>query len=150
MKEILLAIQNKMSEVISLQYIDEDWGQIKYYDSHPAVKFPFALIDFNQLSFDNLGIDRTATPANRQTANGTIAITIGNIKLTNTSHNAPLNQKNKAWEIWEIIESVHGCLHGWKPTEATGALTRTGLQRIVRSDGIQEYRITYSIGFTNT
>lgn len=149
MKEILLAIQNKLNEVAVLQYIDDDWGQIKYYDSHPAVKFPFALIDFSQLSFDNLGVDRAATPANRQTATGTITITVGNLKLTNTSLNAPLSQKIKAWEVWEIIESVHGCLHGWKPTDLTGALIRTGQQRIIRSDGIQEYRITYTIGMTN-
>lgn len=149
MKDVLQNIQNKLAEIPELKYIDEDWGQLDNYSPNPPTKFPFALIDITNVGYANLGIDRTATPQNRQTATGSVTITVGNLKLTNTGLNAPQLQKDKAWEVWDIIEKIHQKLHGFKPTNITGALIRNDLQRVVRDDGIQEYRINYTMGMTN-
>ncbi|KGO89749.1 hypothetical protein [Flavobacterium suncheonense] len=148
-KAILESIENRLSEISELKYVDEDWGQLDNYSPNPPTKFPFGLIDLTNISYSNIGIDRTLTPANRQNATGTITVTIGNIKITNSSARAPQGQKNNAWAIWDLIELVHAKLHGWHPTNLAGALIRTGQQRVIRDDGIQEYRITYSIGLTN-
>ncbi|MBP4139639.1 hypothetical protein [Flavobacterium geliluteum] len=149
MKAFLQAIQTKLATIAALQYIDEDWGQMDSYSPNPPTKFPCALIDITSLNFSNIGKDNSANPINRQLADGTITFILADIKLSNTSHRAPQSQKDNAWTIWTIIEDLHKTVHGWKPTEVSGALMRTGLKRIRRDDGIQEYQITYTIGFAN-
>lgn len=149
MKTFLEAIQSKLSTITALKYIDEDWGQMDSYSPNPPAKFPCVLIDITSLNFSNIGKNNNANPINRQLGDGTITFIIANLKLSNTSHQAPQSQKDNAWSIWTIIDDLHKVVHGWKPIQESGALMRTGLKRIRRDDGIQEYQITYSIGFGN-
>lgn len=149
MKPFLEVIQNKLATITALKHIDEDWGQMDSYSPNPPAKFPCALIDITSLNFSNIGKDNTANPINRQIGEGTITFILADLKLSNTSHRAPQSQKDNAWDIWTIIEDLHKTVHGWKPIEGSGALMRSGLKRIRRDDGIQEYQITYSIGFAN-
>ncbi|BFM42690.1 hypothetical protein CFS9_13310 [Flavobacterium sp. CFS9] len=149
MKAFLENVQAKMRNVSELKSIDEDWGQLDSYSPNPPAKFPCGLIDITNLIFSNIGKDNNANPIHRQTGEGTITFIIADLKLSNTSFHAPQSQKDNAWKIWEIIEKIHQEFHGWRPVELSGALMRTGLRRIRRDDGIQEYQVTYSIGFTN-
>lgn len=149
MKAFLETVQTKLEAVEALKYVDEDWGQLDSYSPNPPTKFPCGLIDITNLVFSNIGKDNTADPINRQMAEGTITIIIANLKLSNTNPRAPQTQRDNAWMIWTIIDEAHKKLHGWKPTEVSGALMRTSLKRIRRDDGIQEYQITYSVGFGN-
>ncbi|WP_281233489.1 hypothetical protein [Flavobacterium gelatinilyticum] len=149
MKTFLESVQEKLSKVTALKYIDEDWGQLDSYSPNPPAKFPCALIDITSLDFTNLGKDNSASPVNRQTGEGTITFIVADLKLSNTSHLAPQSQKDNAWSIWTIMEDLHKEIHGWRPVNTSGALMRVRHRRIRRDDGIQEYQITYSIGFTN-
>lgn len=149
MKAFLEAIQTKLATIPALKYIDEDWGQMDSYSPNPPTMFPCALIDITSMSFSDIGKDNSVNPINRQTADGTVTFIIGNMKLSNTSHRAPQSQKDNAWSIWGIIEDLHKAVHGWKPISESGALMRRSHKRIRRDDGIQEYQITYSIGFAN-
>ncbi|WP_395049417.1 hypothetical protein [Flavobacterium sp.] len=149
MKAVLKNIQDTLSTIPALKYIDEDWGQLDDYSPNPPTQFPLALIDIGSLQYSDIGKDRTATPQNRQMATGTIVISIANLKLTNTSARAPLTQKNQAWSIWDIVESVHTKLHGVVVGGSAGALMRTAMRKMKRDDGIQEYEVTYTIGITN-
>ncbi len=150
MKDIFIAIQQRLAESGKLKYIDEDWGQLDDYSPHPPTQFPLALVDVTDALFEEQGKDRQQLPVNRQTATTVVTITVADLKLTNTSHRAPQRQKENAWEIWDLIDDIHKVLHGWKPTDRTGALIRTSLKRVVRDDGIQEYRISYSLGISDT
>lgn len=149
MQDIIQAIQNKVAEVTTLKYVDEDWGQLDDYSPNPPAQFPCALIDIASLVFENTGRDNSATPINRQTAVGSITITIANLKLSNTSKRAPQAQKDNAWSVFGILDDVHKKVHGWKPTGTTGALMRKSHKRVRRDDGIQEYQIVYEISATN-
>lgn len=148
-KEVLQNIQNKLETIPALRYVDEDWGQLDDYSPHPPTQFPLALIDIGALQYSDIGKDTAATPQNRQMATGTIVISIANLKLTNTSARAPQPQKDKAWAIWDIVESVHAKLHGIPVGGTAGALMRTAMRKVKRDDGIQEYEVTYTIGMTN-
>lgn len=145
--EIILSIQDKLATT-SAKYIDEDWGQLDYYSPAP-VKFPCVLIDIVSANYQNLGMDKAATPANRQTAEATVSLTIANQKLTNSSHKAPMTQKNAAFEVKRLKQEIHAALHGWNPTAECSKLIRTSFQRIKRDDGIQEYAVNYSFAMTN-
>jgi hypothetical protein len=149
MKTILKSIQTKLSEVSELKYIDEDWGQLDYYSAHPPTQFPLALIEIATANYSNIGIQRQSSPQNRQMAQATLVITVANLKLTNTSLQAPITQQNQAWTIYDILESIHEKIHGFAPVENCSKLIRTGYKRIKRDDGIQEYELTYKLELSN-
>lgn len=146
MKDVIQAIQNKLSEVIGLKYIDEDWGQLDYYSPNFPVKWPCGLIDVVQVNYSETGRDRTKTPQNRQMGEGVLSIKLADLRLVNTGAKAPQSQKDNVWSIWVLIQEVHEILHGFRPTENTSALIRTGIRRVRRDDGVQEYDLLYSFG----
>lgn len=146
MKTILTAIKAKLNEVSELKYIDEDWGQLNYYGTDIPVQWPCALVQLSGGQFSNTGRDRRTTPQNRQEGVLTFEITVGKVKLTNSSNRAPINQQNSAFDIWELVEKVHQALHGWKPTENTGSLIRSSVSSMKREDGVQEKTIVYTCG----
>lgn len=148
-KEVLKNIQDKLAVIPALKYVDEDWGQLDDYSPNPPTQFPLALIDIGSLQYSDIGKDRSVTPQNRQMATGTIVISIASLKLTKTSARAPQTQKDQAWAIWDIVESVHVKLHGVFVGGSAGAMMRTAMRKVKRDDGIQEYEVTYTIGVTN-
>ena len=148
-KEVLQSIQDILTTIPGLLYVDEDWGQLDDYSPNPPTQFPLVLIDIGNLQFSDIGKDRSATPQNRQMATGTIVLSIANLKLTNTSARAPQPQKDKAWAIWDIVASVHEKVHGVVVGGSAGAMMRTVMRKVKRDDGIQEYEVTYTIGVTN-
>ncbi len=148
-KEVLKSIQDILTPIPGMRYVDEDWGQLDDYSPNPPTQFPLALIDIGNLQYSDIGKDKTATPQNRQMATGTIVISIANLKLTNTSARAPQSQKDKSWAIWDIVASVHKKLHGVVVGGSAGAMMRTAMRKVKRDDGIQEYEVTYTIGMTN-
>lgn len=148
-KEVLQNIQNKLETIPAIRYIDEDWGQLDDYSPNPPTQFPLVLIDIGNLQFSDIGKDKSVVPQNRQMATGTIVLSIANLKLTNSSGRAPQTQKDKAWAIWDIVESVHAKLHGVAVGGSAGALMRTNMRKVKRDDGIQEYEVTYTVGMTN-
>lgn len=147
-QQIIEAIQTRL-EPLSIAYVDEDWGQLDYYSPNFPVKWPCTLIDVLNGQYENIGKDKTATPQNRQTAETMVSLTIANLKLTNTSGRAPQLQKNAGFNIWKLKQDIHELLHGWKPTEFSGALIRSNFQRVKRDDGVQELIVVYSLGATN-
>ena len=105
MKTILQNIQTKLREVTELKHIDEDCGQLNIFQ--PPVNWPCCLIDISTANYSNLGIDRNLQPINRQSGKFLIKLTLANLKLTNTSMNAPQSQKDQAWFIWDLAQKIH-------------------------------------------
>ncbi len=154
MKKIIQNVQAAIQSAINEQpeqyrylpkYIDEDWGQLDEYGSHPPVKYPCVLIDITNTTFSDIGRNRKKTPENRQEATADIIISVANLKLTNTSSKAPESQKENSLTIWKTVEFCHSVLHGFRPAENTGNLIRTQLKRVHRDDGVQLYEISYSL-----
>lgn len=143
MKQILQNIQNQLSGIEELKYIDEDWGQLDYYSPNMPVKWPCCLIDIQSGQFTNVSKDFNKAPKDRQNGSFAIKITLANLKLSHTSLRAPQEQKNKAWKIFELIEKIHQKLHGFSPAENCSKMLRTSFSRVMRDDGVQEYNIIY-------
>jgi hypothetical protein len=149
MKELLLNLETQLATVTAIQYIDEDWGQLDDYGPHTPVKWPCCLVDFADADYSDIGIDRSATPQNRQQAFGSITFNFANMKIGNSSKNAPINQKDQAYLLLGIIEDAHKKIHGFRPGVNSGSLIRKSFRRIKRDDGIQQYRVVYTIGLNN-
>lgn len=144
MKAIIAAAQAHLTTIAAIKFVDENTGQLDFYSPNHPVKWPCALIDVVNAKYSNIGIDRLAVPQNRQMGEFTLEIRIADVKLTNTSAMAPQQQQNQARSIWDIIEDVHAIFQGFRPTEMCGKLIRTGINRVAREDGIQEYVLMYS------
>ena len=149
MKQLLLNLETQLGTVTALQYIDEDWGQLDDYGPHTPVKWPCCLVDFADADYSDIGTDRSATPQNRQQATGSITFNFANMKIGNSSKNAPINQKDQAYLLLEIIEEAHKKIHGFRPEDNSGSLIRKSFRRIKRDDGIQQYRVVYTISLNN-
>lgn len=150
MTDILLSIQDKLiQEVSALKYVDEDWGQLDDYGPNAPVQWPCSLIDISAAQYTNLGQDRTAVPVQRQEGTVMISISFANLKLTNSSAKAPMGQKQKAFILAGIVEDAHKVLQGFRPVEKQGVLIRSSFGKVKRDDGVQLYKIIYSIGLHN-
>nr|DAN65394.1 MAG TPA: hypothetical protein [Caudoviricetes sp.]DAP62756.1 MAG TPA: hypothetical protein [Caudoviricetes sp.] len=149
MKTLLEKIQQKVSEIAELKHIDENWGQLDYYSPNMPVQYPCALIDVQQVQFTNLGKDITKKPLQRQIGTVQIKITVANMRLTNSSMQAPRRQKEEVWVIWGIIEKIHQQLHGVSLLPNVSPLIRTSQNRTLRDDGLQEYEVYYSCEMQN-
>ena len=149
MKTLLEKIQQKVSEIAELKHIDENWGQLDYYSPNMPVQYPCALIDVQQVQFTNLGKDITKKPLQRQIGTVQIKITVANMRLTNSSMQAPRRQKEEVWVIWGIIEKIHQQLHGVSLLPNVSPLIRTSQNRTLRDDGLQEYEVYYSCEIQN-
>lgn len=149
MKALLEKIQQQVSEITELKYIDENWGQLDYYSPNMPVQFPCALIDVQQVQFTNLGRDMSKKPVQRQIGQVVLKITIADIRLTNSSMQAPRAQKERVWAIWGIIEQIHKQLHGVSLLPNVSPLIRSSQRRTLRDDGVQEYEVYYSCEVQN-
>lgn len=149
MKTLLEKIQQKVSEIAELKHIDENWGQLDYYSPNMPVQYPCALIDVQQVQFTNLGKDITKKPLQRQIGTVQIKITVANMRLSNSSMQAPRRQKEEVWAIWGIIEKIHQQLHGVSLLPNVSPLIRTSQNRTLRDDGLQEYEVYYSCEVQN-
>ena len=149
MKTLLEKIQQKVSEIAELKHIDENWGQLDYYSPNMPVQYPCALIDVQQVQFTNLGKDITKKPLQRQIGTVQIKITVANMRLTNSSMQAPRRQKEEVWAIWGIIEKIHQQLHGVSLLPNVSPLIRTSQNRTLRDDGLQESEVYYSCEVQN-
>lgn len=139
MKTILEEIQAKLKP--HFPYVDENWGQLNL--PNPPVRYPCALIDCDNATFTNNGNNVRLIPNLRQEGLINIEITIGLLKLSNTSGNAPLIQKDRAWRIYDDIENAHKALQG--QTIGNGKLVRVNQRRVRRTDGMQEHRVIYTL-----
>lgn len=149
MKEILQNIQNRLSTITEIRYIDEDWGQIDYYSPNMPVQYPCALIDLASGQFTNISKDFSKQPNNRQIGDFSVKITLVNLRLSNTSLKSPQIQKDNTWGLFDLVEKIHQTLHGWRPKENCSKLLRNSFTRVMRDDGLQEYNIIYSFEVHN-
>lgn len=145
MQDLLLSITAKAASVPGIKYSDENWGQLQFYGNDCPVNWPCVLVDFASGQFTNNGYDYIENDLSQQGLLS-IEITVANIKLTNTSFKAPINQKQKGFEIWNLVNQVHEIMQGFKPLGNSGGLVRTTIQSVKRDDGVQEKRIIYTLG----
>lgn len=149
MTEILTAIQDKIKTIPGINYTDENWGQIDYYSPAMPVKWPCCLMDLNDGQFSNIGKDLEKKPSQRQNGSFSLRLTLADLKLSNTSGQAPKTQQNKAWKIYSLMEELHKALHGFSPAPNCSKLLRRGFQKVMRDDGITEFQILYEFQLQN-
>lgn len=141
MDKLIEAIQARLEvKIPELKYIDEDWGQMDFYEN-PPVKYPCALIEVQDADYTDDG-------ELRQRGRVMVVVKLYFMRLVNTSNRAPQTQKDEAHKHWQICEKVNQSLHGQDflpPGFAT--LTRKKMSPPIRRDGISNRNIGYIVEF---
>jgi hypothetical protein len=115
--------------VPELRWIDQDFGQLEYFEIRPEVSFPCALIDF--VSSQYSGISNLG-----QLGEVGINIRLGFAPFSQSYHAAPLDVKEKALEFYNIEQKVYEALQGWAPVKDGDNYT----QPLTRQSAVTEQR----------
>jgi hypothetical protein len=138
MEQIIDDVTTRLAlKVPALKYIDEDWGQLDFYQPHPPVKWPCALVDVVSATWTNSG-------HLQQLGLLQVKVRIADLRLSNSSQRAPLTQKVAADSIFVLLRNVYIALHGFTGGQNYSALIRTNNSRIRREDGVRIYEITFT------
>lgn len=137
MKQLLTNIIARLSEISTLKYVDENWGQADTTQPN-AVKYPMALIDVESIEWANLG-------NHVQDGHANIVIAVSAMRLSNTSKGAPSEQRERSFEFYDLLHAVHCKLHHWRPVENAGSMVRLSQRRIRTQNGIKTTEIIFRV-----
>jgi hypothetical protein len=139
MKQTLISIVERLSaQVPALRGVDENWGQLDGYAPSPPVKLPCALVDVEGVQWSDLG-------DLRQTGAAQVRVTVATLRLSSASAAAPEAQRQRAFEVIDLLADVHRALHGWRPPGNASRLTRTATRMARRDDGIRQYEVLFAL-----
>jgi hypothetical protein len=137
-----MAVQAKITEVTSIKWVDQNYGQLDSYDIKPPVLFPCALIDLVGFTYED-------QPDGRQRANGRLVISLSTAPYT-PSNNVTSNERvAKALNYYDIEEAVVAALHNWTPTPGADKLLRRSVDKVEREDNIRERTLQFEVSFTD-
>lgn len=143
MEQLLLDVQARLAaEVTALKYIDQDWGQLDYYNPNPPVKWPTALVEFDNAQWTNTG-------KLIQLGVASIRIRTADIRLVPSSAKASPLQKDLSMALVRITQDIHKALHGWTGHDSYTALIRTATRKLKRDDGLQLFDIMFTTEITD-
>lgn len=139
MKEVFKDIQERLKTIPEFRYVGEDWGQLNF--EQPPVDWPCALIDLGNAEFSAAGMKS-------QQVEAVVNITIADIRHQGVSSRLPLDQADKAFEIFDLIDKVNTLLHG-TGGEHYSRLCRISLKKMLREDAVREFVMSYKFGYTD-
>jgi hypothetical protein len=138
--KIYLGVQERLKEkVTALRFIDQDVGQLDFYNDRPPVAFPCVLIDINSGAFSNLG-------QGSQIYEGSLILRLAVPMWSSGSNLTPLDARKLAVQLYEIEQQIHEALHTWSTTE-WGIMTRLSATTERRDDPIRVRQLVYGLEF---
>lgn len=102
----------------SIKWQDQEFGQLEFYTTRPAVLFPCTLLDYDEWVFSE-------TSKGVQQGNGFLTVRLAFEPFTNTSGNVPLPRREVGMQFWELEREVFIALHGWSDGVFTRLLRRS-------------------------
>ena len=124
-KEVLMAVEDRLKEVEDLAYIAADWGQGD--KQPPAVKFPAVLLGMNREDVDeHLGVRSFV---------GKYELIVKLLMLT-------LNRDDR-YEVYDLVDRIKTALHS-KHIDDYFA-TYEGCQMYSREDGVKECVMNFRV-----
>ena len=126
---------------LGLKYIDKDWGQLNV--EQPAVGWPCALVDIEQVEYSNLG-------GGWQMADATIELTVANNRTNASSAHAPSTAKNLSYLTLELCDAIHLKLQGFNGTHSPSQyapLVRTSFYKDTDGLKFECYTMRYKTQF---
>lgn len=119
-----------------INWIDLDTGQLVYATLRPALDFPALLINVDYPQCDGIG------PGKQQRCYVEINLQVVFEVWNESNMNAPEEVREKALNMFDVIEQLHICLHGQK-IESGEQLFRASVRNEKREDGLKVFNLLY-------
>lgn len=140
MKHIFLEIQQRIKDKVpEVKWIDQDLGQLEFYTERPAVLFPCVLIDFDDITFSDMG-------NHAQICSCIVKLRVAFNVIQHSNSVTPQPQLSKALEIFDVMKKLHQYLHGWSGTNF-GELTRQRQSAEPREDNLRVYVMQFAVNY---
>lgn len=136
--QLFLSIQTRIkSAVPEIAWIDQDLGQIDWYQTRPPVSWPCVMIDFPETGYGDLsqGV-QWATPV--------IRIRLGFSPFSSANSVAPDISKEAALQFYEIENKLFKALQGFDGGGITQPMTRTSVVNEKRNDPYRVRQMTFT------
>lgn len=135
---IIKRIKDQVPEV---RWVDQDLGQLEYYEDRPPVAFPCVLIDFTSTNYDQL-------MQQVQTGNVIINCRLAFAPFSQSSNTAPQMVMDRALQYWELEMKLYQALQNWNPADdICQPLTRTTAATERREDALRVRVISFTTSF---
>lgn len=135
---IVKRIKEKVPEI---RWVDQDLGQIDFYEESPSVAWPCVLTDFNTTGYDPL-------MQQVQTGNVTINVRLAFAPFSQSSSTAPQAVMDKALQFWEIEMKLYQALQNWTPDDnICQPLVRISAATERRNDPIRVRTLVFTTAF---
>lgn len=138
-KSVLTAIETALKPNANIRYINEDWGQLDFYDQ-PPVLFPCVLLECEAVDF-------TSTGRRSQQAKGSVAVRVADVKMINQP-NAKALAETERFAFFDLLNEINKELHGLSGTDFA-PLSRRSMNRARRDDGIREFVLVYDVAYVD-
>lgn len=141
---VFLKVQERLTtEVPQIKWIDQDLGQLEFYQQRPAVVLPCVLIDTDETDYSDEG-------QNGQLANCVLIVRIALAAYTDAASVRPLMYKEKALEYYNLEHVVNRALHGWCDSRYFSPLMRRRGYKEKRDDNLRVRVLRYEFGFRDS
>lgn len=117
--QVLVKLQERIKEKVpEIRYIDQDLGQLEWYEIRPAVSFPCVLIDFNNTAYDQMQLDQ-------QQGNASFTLRLAFPQYSSSNSLTPDSVKEKALKYYEIENRLYKAIQGYDADGLMQPCTRT-------------------------
>lgn len=125
--------------VPALRWIDADEGQLNFSDSRPPIAFPGCLVEMTVPGCENMSVD----PRGPQRIEVRFNLKVAFNDCASFNTKSPGMVRQKADERFDVIESIHCALQGWRTESCVKALSRMSVAAEKRPDGLKVYNCLY-------
>lgn len=138
---LFLAIQARIKDQCpDIRYIDQDVGQLDYYETRPPISWPAVLLDFGSFDFKDIG-------EHVQMGNGRVTLRLAFSPFSSANSLVPDITKEKALLFYEIEYRLHMALHAWEATDFSGNMVRRSAKTEMRDDPFRVRELQYELNF---
>jgi hypothetical protein len=126
--QLFLAIQEQIKAAVpEVRYIDQDLGQLDYYEDRPAVSWPCAFIDFPAAQYQDESQEVQWAAVN-------VSIRIGFSPFSSANSLSPDISKENALQFYEVENKLFKALQGFDANGCIQPLTRISAHTEKRQD----------------
>lgn len=122
----------------SIRYINQDLGQLDFYDDKPPVSWPCALVDVGELTYND-------AIHGMQIAAVNITIRLGLLSYSDTSSLATDQLRALGLQYYQLEHELGNALHKWQPAfDEIGTLVRVSVSTEKRDDNVRVRVLTFT------
>lgn len=105
--QLFIKLQTRIQQKVpAIKWVDQDLGQLEWYEQRPSVAWPCVLIDFNSTTYDQM-------PGNEQWGNATFVLRLGFPAFSAANSATPQATKENGLQYYELEQLLYQAIQGY-------------------------------------